>query len=714
MAHYNFSISGQIEAVVMSNDGTIKHRVVKNNTMTHGALSSLFCDFLFAGLNSSSRENTYQADQNNVPRLDFIRSRLLGGFDARDKQVPIYSYRQPETLLGYVLDVPANIKSTTQVPPYVDNTLLNLSRHVKYVFFGRMINDGKSLTATQWSNADDKQKMQYDFIRTWFDPQTVTYSVQFYAAASTASVRSFVIGAGYNDPSVFETRTRPNGCPFESAGYSQFWAIEHRPKRQTIIQPDLSETKKLVNSETILWQDTTARYTSTSEAAAHSITGYNITTGKTEDTPKHDITSQTYMGDWMQGLIIGNMAYSASKVGENQTKITKYLNWNTTIGQTPVNEANVITTPYQKSYVYATNPVLVHNLETGNIEMIRAIAHDYQTFDVVKAVIDPVTLEPLNIYNYESPVAIGNLAVSRKGASSTQNATSGTSALTSTGFLDWRTGIYYLPQSGEMGDDAPLQVGAVTDGSRSRVGCRVKLNDETHKLEMLDRYLICYPISGDGSVTVNSALAQTVNGQVENKYLEWGYFADGVVQFLPFTGVQKDSEKNHPFTFVNPSRVMCGIDFDSDIIKAPDDVLRLTYSWRPTLENPLSPLLAVDTVPGVQSASIVIHVYNNTATTLYDVKGMLSMTSDPEGSPQFIYPTQHELDATDLPYQITDMAYPAVQFRIPILQPYKQVILLFNVAFGESVTYAGQVAISPMSNLTVQPVLFGGTTLTQA
>jgi hypothetical protein len=716
MPNYNFSISGQIEAVLISPDGTIKQRIVKKNTMTHGALSSLFCDFLFAGLNASTRERTYQADQKNAPQLDFVRSRLLGGVDTTDKDVPIYSYRQPETLLGYVLDVPANIKSTTQVPPYVDHTLTNLSPHVQYIFFGRMIDDGKSLTAATWANADDMLKMQYDFIRTWFDPQTVTYSVRFYAAASTAIVRSFVIGVGYNDTTVFETRTRPEGCPFESAGYSQFWAIEHRPKWQIIVQPDLSETRKLIGAETILWQDTTPRFTSESKVeVAHAISGYNITTGKTEYTPKTDITVQTYMGGWMQGLVIGDMAYSVSKIGENQAKITKYINWNTAIGQTPTTESNVITMPYQKGYVYSTNPVLVHNLETGYIEIIRAIAHDQQTFDVAKAVVDPVTLEPLNVYNYESPVAIGNLALSRKGDTVNLTDTTGTSALASTGFLDWRTGTYYLPQSGEMRNNTPMQVGAVTNGSRSRVGCMFKLNDETHQLELLDRYLICYPISGNGETYTDNTEAQTVNGQLENKFLEWGYLADGVVQFMPFTGIrQGDTGKIHPFTFVNPSRVMCGLDFDSDIVKAPDDVLRLTYSWRPTLENPLSPLLSVDAVPGIQSVSIVIRLYNPQPTPLQDIKGTLSMTTDPNGSPQFVYPVKTELNTPDLPYQIITMEYPSVVFRVPVLQPYKQVTLSFNVAFTEQVTYAGQVTMNPIPAVSVEPVLFGGTTLSLA
>jgi hypothetical protein len=709
---HNFAIKGQIEVVVISPDGTIKQRTVKENTMTQGALSSLFCDFLFAGLNASTRERTYQADQKSAPQMDFIRSRLLGGADTQDKQVPIYSYRQPETLIGCVLDIPANIKSTTQVPPYVDHTLVNLSPHVKYVFFGRMIDDGKDVTLSMWSNTDDMQKMQYDYIRTWFDPQTVTYSVRFYATASTALVRSFVIGSGYNDPSVFETRTRPNGCPFESAGYSQFWTIEHRPKWQTIIQPDLSETKKLIGAETILWQDTTPRYSSTSAITAHAIHGYNITTGKTEYTPKSDITLQTYMGDWMQGMIIGDHAYSASKVGNNQIKITKYLNWNTAIGQEPVKESDVITMPYQKGYVYSTNPILVHNLESGNIELIQAIAHDQQTFDIAKAVVDPVTLEPLNVYNYESPVAVGNLALSRKGDSASLSDTSGTSALTSAGFLDWRTGIYYLPQSGEMLNYTPMQVGGVTNNFYNRVGCKCRLNDETHQLELLDRYLICYPISGSGDVNVNHEPSQTINGQVTNKYLEWGYLGEGIVQFLPFTGVLRDSGKTHPFTFVNPSRVMCGMNFDTDIVKAPDDVLRLTYSWRPTLENPLLPLLAVDAVPGVQSTAIVVRIYNPQPTTLYDIKGTLSMITDPDGSPQFIYPTQNELKASNLPYQIITMDYPAVVFRIPVLEPYKQVALLFNVTFTEQVTYAGQVIMEPIPDVSTKPVLFGGTTLT--
>jgi hypothetical protein len=708
--NYNFGIKGQIEAVVIASDGTIKQRVVKDNTMTHAALSSMFCDFLFAGLNASTRERTYQADQKSAPQLDFIRSRLLGGIDTQDKQVPIYSYRQPETLIGYVLDIPANIKSTTQVPPYVDNTLIDLSPHVKYIFLGRMIDDGKDLTANMWANADDHQKMQYDFIRTWFDPQTVTYFVRFYATASTALVRSFVIGSGYNDTSVFETRSRPDGCPFDNAGHSQFWTIEHRPQWKIVVQPDLSETKQLIDAETILWQDTTPRYLSTSAVAAHAVPGYNITAGKIEYTPKSDITVQTYMGDWMQGLIIGDNAYSASKIGNNQIKITKYINWNTAIGQSPVTESETITLPYQKGYVYTTNPILVHNLETGYIEVILAIAHDQQIFDVAKAIVDPTTLEALNVYNYESPVAVGNLAMSRKGADSTLNETSGTSALASTGFLDWRTGIYYLPQSGEMSNNTPIPVGDITGVSRSRVGCMVKLNDETHQLELLDRYLICYPISGDGNVYANNASAQTVDGQIENRFLEWGYLAEGVVQFLPFTGVSQDSEKIHPFTFVNPSRVMCGLDFDSDIIKAPDDVLRLTYSWRPTLENPLSPLLAVDAVPGVQSVSIVVRIYNPTPTTLYDIKGTLSFTTDPDGSPQFVYPTRNELDSSDLPYHIV-LDYPQATFQIPALQPYKQTTLLFNIAFAEQVTYAGQVVLNPISDVITKPVLFGGTTL---
>jgi hypothetical protein len=209
-----------------------------------------------------------------------------------------------------------------------------------------MIDDGKDLTYEMWANVDDLQKMQYDYIRTWFDPTTVTYSVRFYATASTALVRSFVIGSGYNDLSVFETRTRPESGPFENAGYSQFWTIEHRPKWQTIVQPDLSETKKLIGAETILWQDTTPRYTSSGAVTAHSVSGYNITTGKIEYTPKYDITVQTYMGNWMQGIIIGDNAYSASKVGNNQIRITKYLNWNTAIGQEPVTESNTVTLTY--------------------------------------------------------------------------------------------------------------------------------------------------------------------------------------------------------------------------------------------------------------------------------------------------------------------------------------------------------------------------------
>jgi hypothetical protein len=416
------------------------------------------------------------------------------------------------------------------------------------------------------------------------------------------------------------------------------------------------------------------------------------------------------MGDWMQGLIIGDNAYSATKVGNNQVTISKYLNWNTAIGQSPVKESETITLPYKKEYIYSTNPILVHNLETGYIEVVLTIAHDQQRFDVAKAIVDPATLEALDVHNYTSSVAVGNLAVSRKGENAAMNETSGTSSLTSAGFLDWRTGIYYLPQSGEMANNTPIPVGAVTNASRSRVGCMVRLNDTTKQLELLDRYLICYPISGDGTTNSNNAVAQTVSGQVENKFLEWGYLAEGVVQFLPFTGLARDSEKIHPFTFVNPSRVMCGLDFDSDIVKAPDDVLRITYSWRPTLENPLSPLLAVDTVPGVQSASIVVRIYNPTPTALHNLAGTLSLTTDPDGSPQFVYPTANELNATGLPYKIT-LNYPQATFQIPDLEPYKQITLLFNIAFAEQVTYAGQVVLNPIADIAAKPVLFGGTTL---
>jgi hypothetical protein len=349
-------------------------------------------------------------------------------------------------------------------------------------------------------------------------------------------------------------------------------------------------------------------------------------------------------------------------------------------------------------------------LETGYIEIIQTIAHDQQTFDVAKTIVDPVTLEPLNVYNYESPVAVGNLALSRKGDSSTLSDTSGTSALTSNGFLDWRTNIYYLPQSGEMVNLTPLQVGGVTNAFYSRVGCMCRLNDETHQLELLDRYLICYPISGDGRVDVNSVQGQTINGQVANKFLEWGYWADGVVQFLPFTGISQGSDKLHPFTFVTPSRVMCGMDFDSDIVKAPDDVLRLTYSWRPTLENPLSPLLTVDAVPGVQAVSIVVRIYNPCPTTLNDISGTLSLTTDPNGEPQFAYPIVNDLNRDEFPYRIT-LDYPTAAFKIPTLEPYQQAVLSFHIVFTEQVVYAGQVTLNPIPDTPTQPVLFGGTTL---
>jgi hypothetical protein len=708
--NYNFGIKGQVEAVVIAPDGTIKQREIKKNTITHAALSSMFCDFLFGGIAAATRERSYPTGT-SVPVLDFVRARLLGGIDTTDKQVPIYSYRQPETLIGYILDIPAKIKSTTQVPPYVDATLINVSPHVRYFFLGRMIDDDKDLTTAIWANVDDQQKMQYDFIRTGFDPQTITYSVRFYATAGTSVIRSFVIGSGYNDPSVFETRTRPSGCPFGEAGRSQFWAIEHRPKWETIIQPDLSETKRLINSETILWQDITTRWTSTATTAAHAIPGYNITAGKIEYTPKTDVTLQTYMGDWMQGVIIGDNAYSAVKEGNNQITITKHLNWNTAIGQTPAKESSTITLPYRKSYTYSTNPILVHNLETGHLEIILTIAHDQHVFDVARAIVDTTTLEPLAVYNYESPVALGNIEVSRKGDTATLNATQGTSALTSTGFLDWRTGIYYLPQSGEMRDNAAVAVGAIRSGSWSRVGCMVKLDEENKQLEIVDRYLICYPISGDGSASTNNDNAQTIDGQLENKFLEWGYFAEGVVQFMPFTGVkQNSSDKIHPFTFVNPSRVMCGLDFDADIIKAPEDVLRITYSWCPTVENPLSPLLAVDDIPVVQSATIVVHVYNPTSAALYNIKGVLSLTTDPEGDPKFVYPTDSMLNDPNTPYKIT-LNYPQAMFQIPSLPPYQKATLSFNVAFFGQVTYAGQVTLNPIPNLSTKPVLFGGTTV---
>jgi len=153
---------------------------------------------------------------------------------------------------------------------------------------------------------------------------------------------------------------------------------------------------------------------------------------------------------------------------------------------------------------------------------------------------------------------------------------------------------------------------------------------------------------------------------------------------------------------------MCGIDLDEPIVKSDEDVLRATYKWRPTLENPPAPLLSISAIPCPQSVSIAVTIYNPRAYTLQNIQGKVTIVSEVAGEHRFLYPLKDGAVIKD--DYVTKLEYPEALFTIPSILPYHKVTLSFVIGFDSQTTYIGTVAITNPSDAVTEE-LFAGTTL---
>jgi hypothetical protein len=318
----------------------------------------------------------------------------------------------------------------------------------------------------------------------------------------------------------------------------------------------------------------------------------------------------------MQGVIIGDHAFGLQHdtsntvtpslfftPGSGSVKVTVYkvADWKTATASTGL---EISFTDGGYSAILDTNnrgctkPVLVHNLNTGNLEVFLTVSFDTanKKYRVGRAVINPNSFSSPAITYYTSDFCISNYRLSMPGTDTNPASANYPRARSVSGFLDYNTGEYYLPYIAycdSSGTVRYLPGGDAQDrGQFLRLGVQCSLVGSAIIPNRL--YVQGYACSGrgkpDDNLSSEYSTYSTRGVYGCYKYLLWSYavpVASGSessstqppLQFIPLTG---NSISSGSFSIVSPSQVMCGLDLDSPVTKGSTEVLLLKYGWKIT------------------------------------------------------------------------------------------------------------------------------------
>jgi hypothetical protein len=592
------------------------------NTLTHGALASIFARGMFEKGSCYQSEmpmpNVHFGDRSNSSWNPENYSELyyrylnnngwtycgneyykrdsrgmnngLAGISPVDDKYALYSAFAPNTYGVYLMENEIQrFDKYTQVPPYASNKSSALSPDVMAYSQGVYMDETNSTELTQ--------QMYGSSEGSFFNPAHLIHARQLVRHAGSFYARSVSWGADVNDACCWGVRARIKG--FDLAGYSHFYAIQH----------------KLVDNspQTILWQDDRVAGWYTNTNVTRDLCAYNITTGKIDQTIRLTSKPSNWMGVFMQGVVIGDSVFAVSQSGTTIT-IKRYDNWKSgtnTVSATKTISLTATTTGTSVS----SNAVAVHNLVTDRLEIFTTLVRRSDEYEVQRISVNPSTLDH-TVSSHFLPYLITQSLPSVSGTQAGVNSTNSggqTRASTFIGFLDYTSktdttdGVYHLPFSAFISNGAEIAVGGFTSSWMYgyRTGVRFTINNNDNKVTLGSEFIVCgiYSFTAH-SMGIDDNLAwyaadanyRTCN---HDKVLQWGYtktvFDNTVlpVQMLPVAGPYYNSDPKdryyaigkNPFSLMSVSRVLCGLNLKTMIYKGEDDSLYVTYGWQLKISN---------------------------------------------------------------------------------------------------------------------------------
>jgi hypothetical protein len=618
--------------VVDKKTGEVKQHIKEYNTLTLGALVSIFARGMFekpycfhselpmADAMYDNRADTswkpYNppklfryfngtswADVSYYPMLRDSRgsNNGLAGIRSSDDKYALYSAFAPNSFGVYFLRNSIAIDKHTQIPPYARDLCSVLSSDVAGYSQGVVLEEIGSV--------EDAQQMYGSSEGSFFNPAHLIHARQLVRHTGAFNIRSVVWGAAVDDPCCWGVRARIKG--FDDAGYSHFYAIEHRKVGE--------------EPQTILWQDDRTAGWFNNTNVTRDIRGFNITTGKIED-KIISLTQQPshWMGAFMQSVVIGNSAFTVSQSGMSIT-VNRYGSWkdgNNTLSGTLTIPLSPIETG---TAVNENRPVALHNLETGYLEIFTTVARLQNRYEIRRVVLNPATFaveeETSHLLPYRITQTLPSVAGTQASLEVT-NSSDRTRASTFIGFLDYTSrtdttdGVYHLPISSFFNNNGvEITVGSTFPETWMygyRVGVRFTIHKETGNTMVGSPFIVC----GIYSFTVDPVQGLTNTGSPgqhfmarycyedsryghnyrtcsHDRILQWGYtktnFQNTVlpVQMMPVTGPLATTNASYlyantknPFSLMLVSRVMCGLNLNQEAYKSESDSLYVTYGWQ--------------------------------------------------------------------------------------------------------------------------------------
>jgi hypothetical protein len=608
--------------IVNRTTGEIKQHIRQTNTLTRGAIASIFargmfeksscyrCESPMANVNRGNANDVswkpaqdayawYQYLYGNTwqwthPSAQYSQrdsrglNNGLAGINHNDGDYSIFSAFAPNTFGVYLLRNEVRVDKYTQVPPYAGDKCAVLSSDIAGYSDGVVMENS--------GEAELAQQMYGSPAGSFFNPAHLIFARQLIRHEGVFMIKAIVWGAKVDDACCWGVRARIKG--FDNAGYSHFYAIEHR----------------IVNNEpqTILWQDGSLYFNNTN--LSRDITGYNVTTGQILN-EKVSLTSKPshWMGAFMQGVVIGNSAFSVSASGSSVV-VNRYSGWksgdNTVSATVTISPTRTATAGTALSGV---NPVAVHNLATGKLEVFITLTKLAETYEVCRISIDPVTLTYTQTPHF-LPYLVTQTLPSVSGTNTAlayKNDSGQTRSSTFVGFLDYTSktndidGIYHLPFSKFIVSGKEVTVNDFPTAWMYgyRVGVRFGIDKASGEVILGSEFIVCglYSFSSPSYDLSSSAEEYAFYARDENyrtcnhdRVLQWCYtktaFQNTVlpVQMLPTAGPFRYAETDsnnwasgrNPFSLMTVSRVLCGLNLESSIFKGEDDTLFVTYGWQ--------------------------------------------------------------------------------------------------------------------------------------
>jgi hypothetical protein len=598
--------------------GEVTQCVREHNTLTLGVLASIFakgmfekpscyrCEAPMANVHWGDRSHVTWKPENETdgywyeyspanwttlsPYYDLRDSRGinngLAGISSNDQHYALFSAFAPNSFGVYLMRNLIAVDKHTQVPPYASDKCSLLSSDVACYQQG--------VTVEESGNTELSQQVYGLSDGSFFNPAHLIHARQLVRHSDTFLIRSIVWGAAVDDACCWGVRARIKG--FDEAGYSHFYAIEH----------------KLVSGspQTVLWQDNKAAGWYSNTNITRNLRAFNITTGKIDQTILLSSKPSNWMGAFMQGVIIGNSAFSVSQSGLTIT-VNRYDNWKN--GTNGSSATNAITLTATTGTSVTANAVALHNLATGNLELFTTVGKLSDGYDVRRIVIQPSTLNAtvsFHVLPYLITQTLPSVSGTNTGVNNT-NSGGQTRASTFIGFLDYTSktettdGIYHLPFSKFISNGQEITVGDFPSTKAwmygYRVGVRFSIDKTTSEITLGSEFIVCglysFTVQHQGIDDSVAWYASNTNWRTCNhdRVLQWGYtktmFQDTVlpVQMMPVTGPYRNTSNDmyyswavgkNPFSLMAVSRVMCGLNLKAPVYKTENDSLYITYGWQ--------------------------------------------------------------------------------------------------------------------------------------